>query len=244
MKETKGLREERFANDDEGNENANQEELENGTQNFIQKNSTLIIIVSVVIIGIVGFMYWNNSQEATKTAEANLLLSRILPEFENNNFDNALLGNTAINYSGEKVLGLKAIAEEYKGTSTGAIAAVLAGNSLMLTDKYEEAKEYFEKALSSNSDLVSVGAHAGIAACYEYENKQDEAANHYESAASLADTPQIKERYNFFAGLAYSVSGKKNKALQLFENIAKENNGTEFTDLAKSEMARLGTIIE
>lgn len=244
MKETKGLKNERFANDEDINDEANQDELENGTQNFIQKNSTLIIIVSAVIIAIVGFMYWTNTQNAAKTAEANLLLSRILPEFENNNFDNALTGQTTIQYSGEKVLGLKAIAEDYKGTGTGEIAAILAGNSLLLTEKYAEAKEFFEMALSSNSDLVSVGANAGLGVCFEKENKFDEAAKHYETAASLTSTPQIKERYNFFAAMAYSESGKKDKAMQLFDIIAKENNGTEFTDLAKSEMARLGTIIE
>lgn len=244
MKEKKDLEDKGFASNETENEDVEQNELENNTHNFIQKNSSIIIIVSVVIIAIVGFMYYSNMKEAKKIAAANLELSRIMPEFENNNFEAALNGNPTGNLTADKISGLKEIAKEYKGTNTGAISALLAGNSLVLLGNYEEAEEYFELALKTESKIVESGANAGLGACAESKNNFSEAAKYYETSASLAETPVIKERYEFFAALSYANDGKADKAASIFRKIIKEDQGTEFTDLAKSEMTRLGMIIE
>jgi tetratricopeptide (TPR) repeat protein len=237
--------------DQQGKENINPEidetnleESENLPQSFIQKNSIAISVVFIIIIAVAGYLYYSSVQEQKKLAEANLMLSRILPEYEQNNFEKALQGDPSGTISGASIPGLKEIAEKYEGTQTGAVAALLAGNALILENNSDEAKKMFELALDSESKIIVSGANAGIGACYENKGEYAEAAKYYENAAVFSETPEIKEKFNYYAALAYEHNGDKDKAHDKYNKIIKENLNSEFTDLAKSAISRVGMIIE
>lgn len=244
MKEKKGSKMEEFASKGTGDSEVSNEELENQAQNLIQKNSVVIIIIAVVIIAIAGYMYYSNMQTTERINEANQLLAKVIPVYEQANFEAALQGNPGMAGDAGDVTGLIDIAEKYDGVPTGAVAALLAGNTLILQDDYEKAQKYFEIGMDTDSKAVLAGSNAGIGACYENKGNYSEAANYYVNAAVFAETPAIKARYNLFAALAYEKDGNTNKAAEFYNKVVKDENQSEYTGDAKSGLTRLGMIIE
>lgn len=227
-------------------ENVNDEglELKDQTQNFIQKNSKIIIIVSVAVILIVALIVIMRNKAQNDSEQASALISRVLPYYETADYPKALDGDPQKTYLGEPVRGFKYIVSEYGSTEQGKLAALYTGNILLSTAKYSEAKEYFEKASNADSKLVQQGALAGLAACLESENKFEEAAKNYEDAASLSTDDELQARYSFYAGLAYEKNGNKDKAEKIYREIVKKTKFSEFNQLAKAGLIRIGTIIE
>lgn len=217
---------------------------DNVSTNFIQKNSKIIIIVSVAVIAIVAIYAFIRNKNHEDSIKASNLISRVLPYYEKADYQKALDGDPSKKFLGEPVLGFKFIASEYSGTEQGKIAAFYVGNILMSTAKYSEALKYFEDASGSESKEVQVGAIAGKAACLETEKKYEEAAKLYEDASKMIIDDELKARYSFYAGYAYEKSGKKDIAEKIYREITLSTKFSEFAQLAKEGLVRIGTIIE
>lgn len=214
------------------------------TQNFIQKNGTLISIVSVAIIIIVAaFVYFTKQAEESKINAADAL-SRVHEIYESGNYEVALNGDPNKMVRGEAVLGLVDIVDEFSGTEQGKLAALYAGNSYFALGDFDNAKNYFNKATDSEAKVTRRGANAGIAACMEEEGEFGEAASYYEKAANLSFENDIKFRYMYFAGLNYEKNEKKDKAVKLYKDIVLMSERSQYADEAKVGLARLGTVIE
>ena len=217
---------------------------ESNSLNFIQKNSKLIMILSALVIVIIGaFVYLKNkSNEDAQTAS--LLITRVLPYYESADYQKALNGDPTKTYMGEPVKGLKYIVSEFGGTDQGKVAALYVGNILLSTNNYSEAKEYFEKASNSPSKEIQSGALAGMAGCLETDKKYEEAAKLFEEAALLIADDELQSRYSFYAGLAYEKAGNKEIAEKTYREIMMKSKLSEFAQLAKAGLVRIGTIIE
>ncbi len=212
--------------------------------NFIQKNSKLIIIVSIGIIAIVAifaFIRYKNQEDSLK---ASTLMSRVLPYYEKADYTKALDGDPTQSYSGEPVKGLKFIASEYSNTEQGKMASFYVGNILLSTGKYSQASNYFNDASSSDSKVVQCGALAGKAACLEVDKKYEEAAKAYLDAARLIADDELQARYNYYAAYAYELASKKDDAEKLYRKVVLSSKFSEFAELAKEGLTRIGTIIE
>jgi tetratricopeptide (TPR) repeat protein len=225
-------------------EESNEGDVLEKAQGFVQKNGTLISVISVVIIiAVAAMVYFSNQAEENKFKAINAL-SRIQAVYDSGDFDVALNGDPNMTVRGEEVLGLIDISDKYGSTEQGKLASLYAGNSYIALGDYANAKEYFEKASGSEAKLVRSGAYAGIAACQDKEGKYNDAASNYEKAANLSFENEIKFRYLLFAALNYEKAEKKDKAIQLYKDIVLMNERTQFADEAKLGLARLGTVIE
>lgn len=217
---------------------------ENNSTNFIQKNSKIIIIASVVVIAIVAIYAFIKNKNEEDSINASNLISRVLPYYEKADYQKALDGDPSKTFLGEPVKGFKYIASEFSGTEQGKIAAFYVGNILLSTAKYAEAKNYFEDASGADSKEVQVGAMAGKAACLETEKKYDEAAKLYEDASKMIIDDELKSRFSFYSGYAYEKAGKKDLAEKIYREITLSTKFSEFAQLAKEGLVRIGTIIE
>lgn len=210
----------------------------------IKKNSNLIITAAVVVIvAVAAVVYMNNSAEE-KFEEASVALSRITPSFEDGNFENAVNGDPSLVIRGEKVLSLPEVANKYKGTEPGKIAALYAGQSYLALDDVQNAKKYFEIAEGSASDVVKMGAFAGLGAVAEFNGELEKSVGLYEKAANQSNDSALKARYLLYAALVYEELGNNEKAKNLFEEVIVRGENSEFAELAKAGIIRVGTIIE
>lgn len=225
-------------------ETVDSEDILDNTQNILQRKKNLIIGISaIVVIVIAGIFYFISSHNAAEE-EASLSLSRVMPFYQQNDYERALNGDASVTIRGVALMGLKTIADEYSSTDAGKVAALLAGNALISTQKPDEAEKYFDIAASSKGDDVKAGANAGMASCKEFAGKFDEAAKLYEKAAELSPLDAVKSRYQYYAALCYEKIGNKDKAESLYRSLISEFQFSEFSASAKKGLIRLGTIIE
>lgn len=217
---------------------------ESGVESFVRKNRNLLIgaIVIVVIAAIAIVFFVRNS--AQKAEEASLKLSRILPYVEKEDYTRALDGDKNIKIRGEVLVGLTKIAEDYSGTDAGKLAALYAGNCFLNLNKAKQAEKYFETAQNSNSFVVIQGANAGLGKVCEIEGKYSEAADYYMNAAEYAAEDEVKARYTLYAGLCFEKIKKNEKAIENFKEVINLSPMSEFSDMAKEGLTRLGTIID
>lgn len=224
-----------------------QEEFEEGEekgQGFIQKNSNVIIIAAVVVIAIVGILFYLRYKNNEDSKKASLYLSRATGFYETGEWQKALDGDKQTTVRGEPVRGLKEIVEEYGGTEPGKTAALYAGKCLVNLDNAKEAEDYFEKAQSADSKIVQAGGVAGMATVLETEGKYKEAAEKYIEAASMKVDDNTNARFSFYAALCYEKANDKENAGKYFKQIVKSENVNEFTPMAKAGLIRIGMIIE
>lgn len=219
------------------------DEVDGQSHNFIQKYSKIIIIISVAVIALIAILLFLRSKSIENSERASVLITRVLSYYEAADYQKALDGDPQKTYLGEPVKGLKFIAQEYSNEQ-GKIASLYAGNALISLNKWTEAKEFFEKAAGASSKVITQGGIAGLGACLENEGKFAEAAEKYEESSKLCVDENLQSRYSFYSGLCYEKAGNKIKAEEVYRNILKSNQMTEFSMLAKAGLIRIGTIIE
>lgn len=222
--------------------------------NFVNDNRKLVmgvsigIIAAVILIFVVKSILEKNSAEKREKAET--AISRILPFYQaclqgdSTQVERALNGDPQFKVRGENVIGLKEIANRYEGISTGKVAALYAGNLLLMTKRADEAEHYFKIALDADPKVILEGANAGMGVAKEMEGKIDDAISYYDKAVKYADSYGSKSRYEYFSGLLYEQNGKKDQAEKMYRAIIGENKSGEFVMKAKAGLTRLGIIIE
>ena len=208
------------------------------------KYKNVIIACAVIVVLAVGGVYYYTNITKQKEAEASVQLSRIIMYFQAGEYEQALTGSKVPPVNGEKVMGLKAIAEEYSSTPAGQMAALYAGDALVEMNKGAEAENYFKIADGAGSDLVKLGAAAGMAACKELAKDFKGAAEQYTKAAEMTEELGTKARYTFYSGLCLEKSGDKTGAEAKYREVVETREANEFSGMAKSALTRLGTIIE
>lgn len=213
--------------------------------NVIAKYGKLVGIAVVAILAIVGAFYYFSYTNTKNLEESATALSRIRPYFEQGEWQKALVGGDSVPMvRGEKVMGLKEIADQYGSTPSGKLASLLAGESLINLKKATEARVYFEKATDSESEVVKKGGYAGMGVCYENENNLAEAVKQYEKAAELSLEPSSKARFMFYSALCYERMGENSKAEPLLLDLVGNKDYLEFANLANAALVRIGTKIE
>ena len=163
-----------------------------------------------LILAIPGYVYYQQQ----RAAEANQLLGRILPTYEQGSYQQALEG------TGQRA-GLLTIADDYDGTDAGNLAAFYAGSALYEQGEYDRALEYFQQFDKSN-DYISASAYAAAAALSESRGSSEQAAQRSEQAAEQYPNELTAPRYLLEAGQAYEDAGNYEAAEQAYRRIKDE----------------------
>lgn len=213
-------------------------------ENFIKKNKVSVIIGAViVVIVIIAAVFWfGNSSD--KESEASLLLSRTMPIYESGDYQKALDGDKTLKIRGESIYGLKYIADKFSGTESGKLAALYAGKCMLELEKAKEAEEFFEIAAGSESFAVKQGSYSGMAVVAEHEKEFGKAAELYEQAAGYAIEKEVKARFLLYSALNYNESKNSEKAIANFKQVVGLSQFSEFGDIAKYNLAKLGIEID
>ncbi len=223
---------------------ASEQELDDKTINIAKKYGRIVLISLLVLLPVIAiYFYWKNS-EYDKTVQASAALSRIADKYKSSDYMAALYGDSTSQVRGEDVIGLIEITEDYEGTPPGKLAALYAGDSFLSMNKPDEAKDYFEMAIKANSNIVAIGGNAGYAACMEQSGDSEAAAEHYNKAVNLTSQKNLKARYEYYAALNFEKAGSKEQAAALYIDIINSIEYSEFADLSKLALLRVGTEIE
>jgi len=221
-----------------------EEVQQTGFLGFVERNRVFIMVASVVIVLLAGGLYYMQYQAEINEEKASVLLSRALTLYEDREFDLALNGDPNQQYRGESVKGFLFIIDKYSSTASGRLASLYTGNIYLDKDEYQTARGYLESASKSKVDIVKSGASAGLAQISENEGKYDRAAELFLDAANLIGDNELKIRYLYFAAINYEKAGNTDTAEKYYKDIVMDSRRSEFTGLAKANLARLGTIID
>lgn len=216
-------------------------------QELVQsKGKKILTIALIVIIAIgAGVIIKINIDKGNRehSENASHALSRIIPYYQQSEYQKALYGDSAKTIRNEKIIGLVEIVKQFEDTPSGKIAALYAGDCFAGMDNYKEAEKYFEIAMSAESELVLMGANAGMGACSETKNDYKTAVKYYEAAAEKAIATDVKNRYQFYAALCSEEIKDFDKAAQLFNEIISENK-SQFVGYSKAGLTRIGRTVE
>lgn len=192
---------------------------ENSKQVFYMVSGILAIILIVII-----FVYVHN----TKVEEAGAQLGIAQVEYSNLNYDKA-------------IKRLEKLIDNYGGTDESDQGLFLLANILYQKDKFEDAKKYFEEFVDSysGSNILLASGIAGLAACYEKENKFSEAAESYAKAAATAPDFVEADNYIYLSGICYNKAGNISMAIAKFEFLVDNNVATKRVNDAKSQLLKL-----
>ena len=217
-------------------------------QQYVEKNGTKIMVLAVAIIVVTAAIFYikGNMEESALEDKnrAMVSLDRLNGYITSGDTKKALYGDSTRTVRGEEVIGLIELVNRYEGIKLGKLAAMYAGNAYLAESDYDNAIKYFEKAAGSASKVVQLGANAGLGASYEGKGNNSEASKYYERASELSDSKLVEMRYKYFVGLNNEKSGNKTDAEKIYREIIAENEYSEFADLSKAGLIRLGTIIE
>jgi tetratricopeptide (TPR) repeat protein len=203
------------------------------TINFYEANKKSIGIgLLVVVLSVLGVVAYRNNQ-ATNNEKATAELAKVISYFDEGNYRLAVDGAPEMNVS-----GLKAIVENFGGTTSGNHARFYLASALLHLGEYDYALEVF-KAYDGQGDMLSVSRLAGMAACYEAKKEFRNAGEYYESAASLIGTDVAAPQNLSNAARNFALSGNKERAIELYENLKKNHPTTTFGREADRYIAEL-----
>ena len=215
-----------------------------GIQLFYEKNKTTVNYVGgglALIIGVFCFFKFYYLPEKESEAANEIFWAESF--FETHSFNLALKGGkTVISADGQKqMLGFEQIAEDYSMTKTGNLANYYAGVCYLRTGQYEKAIEFLSK-FNGSDPIISSIALGAIGDSHMELNRQDEALKYYLKAADQASNNFTSPLYLKKAGLVYELKKDFAKALEMYERIKKEYNGsTEAKEIDRS-IAKVKTI--
>lgn len=196
-------------------------------------------IIGIILLVAVGGVFYYNYSKAKSNDRALIELGRIRPYYDRGEFDTAINGDSIKKINGEKIRGLRAIADEWKSTPAGKISALLLGQSYLALGQTDKASEPFELATGADAEVVRSAAHAGLAAVAESKNKFDEAAKEYVKAASEDHLEYNAPHYLLGAARNYERAGNKDEAIKHYRTVAtKYTQATEANTQARLALSR------
>ncbi|MFA7081687.1 MAG: tetratricopeptide repeat protein [Bacteroidales bacterium] len=181
------------------------------SEQFIEKNQKIILIVIIAIVLLIGGYFGYSkliAEPLQETAASEMYAAEQFFKIED--MDKALNGDG-------KHLGFIAIADKYSSTKSGNLANFYAGSAYLSKGEYQKAIDYLKK-FSSKDVFLSNQAKAMMGDCNLELNKVDEAIKNYEKAVSSPNemtTPFVL----FKLGLAYEMKKDNKKALTTYKKI-------------------------
>lgn len=188
------------------------EEAFSKTEQFIEKNQKIILIVlGVLIVLVLGFFAFKRYYIAPRETEAQSQMFMAEKYFEQDSLNKALNGDG--NY-----LGFLDIIDQYSMTKSSNLSKYYAGICYLKLGQYENAIDYLKK-FNGKDQMVGPMAEGGIGDAYMELNQVDKAISAYLKAAESRNNEFTSPLFYMKAGMAYQEQGKYDKALELYRKI-------------------------
>lgn len=185
-------------------------------QKFFFENQVKILIgVGVLAIVVVAVILLGNKR-ANDNILASGLVSKVIPIYDQNQFQEAIDGDAK-----NQITGLKSIVDKYGSTEQGETAKIMLANCYFNTGNFEAAFENYKDYGGSNPILKATSL-AGQAAYYETKKEYAKAVDLYKEASKISEIDPSNSEYLLKAGVNLLQLGKKEEAKKIFETIKKD----------------------
>jgi len=185
------------------------------TEQFIEANQNIIlIVVGVIVVVVLGFFGFKRFYMAPKEKEAQGQMFMAEKYFEMDSLNKALNGDG-------QYLGFLGIIDEYGITKSADLAQYYAGICYLKLGQYENAIDYLKK-FDSDDEIAAPMAKGAIGDAYMELNETDKGIQYYLDAADMRKNDFTAPMFLMKAGLAYDISGKPEKALEMYKRVKKE----------------------
>lgn len=195
------------------NEQMNVEDALTQSEAFLIKNKKAIIggVVAVIII-VAGFIMYKHLYAEPREEKAQAALFKGQELFEQDNFEQALNGDS-IGYT-----GLLKVASDFSGTKAANLAKAYAGICYAHLGKYDEAIKYLND-FDGTDQMVGPAVLAAAGNCYAQLDQLDKAASSLLKAADKADSNTLSPIYLLQAGEILVKQGKVEEAIKAYTTI-------------------------
>ncbi|MFT5167957.1 MAG: tetratricopeptide (TPR) repeat protein [Saprospiraceae bacterium] len=185
-------------------------------QDYVNKNSSLIIGALVAVVVIVGgFFAYQQFVKIPNETNAQVAMRFAQDQFERDSF--AL----ALENPGGGNLGFLDIIDQYSGTKAANTARYCAGISYLNLGNYQVAIDYL-KDFSPNDALLPITKYGAIGDGYGELGNLDESINFYKKAADAGGNETLVTYYLKKLGLLYEKQGMLAESQKAFEKIKTE----------------------
>ena len=195
------------------NEQMNVEDALTQSEAFLIKNKKAIIggVVAVIII-VAGFIMYKHLYAEPREEKAQAALFKGQELFEQDNFEQALNGDS-IGYT-----GFLKVASDFSGTKAANLAKAYAGICYAHLGKYDEAIKYLND-FDGTDQMVGPAVRAAAGNCYAQLDQLDKAASSLLKAADKADSNTLSPIYLLQAGEILVKQGKIEEAIKAYTTI-------------------------
>lgn len=195
------------------NEQMNVEDALTQSEAFLIKNKKAIVggVVAVIII-VAGFIMYKHLYAEPREEKAQAALFKGQELFEQDNFEQALNGDS-IGYT-----GFLKVASDFSGTKAANLAKAYAGICYAHLGKYDEAIKYLND-FDGTDQMVGPAVLAAAGNCYAQLDQLDKAASSLLKAADKADSNTLSPIYLLQAGEILVKQGKVEEAIKAYTTI-------------------------
>ena len=194
-------------------EQMNVEDALTESEAFLIKNKKAIIggVVAVIII-VAGFIMYKHLYAEPREEKAQAALFKGQELFEQDNFEQALNGDS-IGYT-----GFLKVASDFSGTKAANLAKAYAGICYAHMGKYDEAIKYLND-FDGTDQMVGPAVLAAAGNCYAQLDQLDKAVSSLLKAADKADSNTLSPIYLLQAGEILVKQGKAEEAIKAYTTI-------------------------
>lgn len=203
------------------------EEAFSKTEQFIEQNQKIIlVIIAVIIVAVLGFFGFKRFYLAPREKEAQGQMFMAQKYFEQDSIKKALNGDG-------QYLGFLAIIDEYGMTKSSNLSHYYAGMCYLKLGQFENAVEQLKK-FSASDQVIGPLAKGGLGDAYVELKNISKGIGYYLDAADQAKNEFLSPYFLMKAGMGYTELGDFKNALKTYKKI-KEDYGrsNEARDIEK-----------
>ena len=188
------------------------EEAFSKTEQFIEKNQKIIlIVVGAMILVVLGYFGFKRLYLVPREKEAQSQMFMAEKYFEMDSLTKALKGDG-------NNLGFLAIIDDYKFTKSANLSHYYAGICYLKKGEFQNAIDQLSD-FSTGDEVVGPMAIGAMGDAYMELNNTDKAIGYYLKAADKRTNDLTSPLFLMKAGMAYELAGKNEEALKVYERV-------------------------
>ena len=208
--------------------------LEDLQTKYERNKKPINTILTIVLIGVVGFFVYKSLYQAPREKKAATAMSFAQQYYEIDSMQLALNGD------GQHV-GFLNIIKKYGGTSSANVAHYYAGMSYLNMGDYPNAIKHLED-FNGGGAIIEHAAWGSLGDAYMESGNIAKGIEYYNKAAGDKDNTVFTPLYLYRAGVAYEMNNKPDEAIKAYKRIRDEYPQSQEAREMDKSLARLGVL--